>query len=150
MFHEEQYEQILISCLEELREVPISFHGTYYDTEHSAPSHKQEYKKSMKYYDKVVKYAKELKSNYIVFHYNNCEIIANEKQKRLQVAKENLRKMKEIAEEQGLILVVENTGVPSRRNVLLDEEEFIEDALKLDHTILIDIRSEVRRVGTGG
>ena len=75
MFHEECFEKNLRDAMPLLKEVPVSFHGPYYQAEHSAAEGTVEYARTMELLEKTLSYAKELSSKYLVYHHNNCRII---------------------------------------------------------------------------
>ena len=74
MFHEECFEKNLRDAMPLLKEVPVSFHGPYYQAEHSAAEGTVEYARTMELLEKTLSYAKELSSKYLVYHHNNCRI----------------------------------------------------------------------------
>ena len=139
MFHKDEYEDVLNGLLDEFKKMPVTFHGTYYKTEHSKEKGTEEYERSMNYYMLTLKYAKELNSSYIVFHHNNCAINPDQKQKHIDISRENLNEINKITRAEGIEVVVENAGVISRRNMLFTEDEFIEECLSIDNPVLIDI-----------
>lgn len=47
MFDADCYEEELLHCLPEFEGIPVSFHGPYYETEHSAAPGTPEYAHSM-------------------------------------------------------------------------------------------------------
>ena len=126
MFHEECFEKNLRDAMPLLKEVPVSFHGPYYQAEHSAAEGTVEYARTMELLEKTLSYAKELSSKYLVYHHNNCRIIPGEKEDRVRVSCENYYTVKQLCEEAGTQVVVENAGVLERGNRLFDEQEFID------------------------
>lgn len=62
MFHEECFEKNLRDAMPLLKEVPVSFHGPYYQAEHSAAEGTVEYARTMELLEKTLSYAKELSS----------------------------------------------------------------------------------------
>ena len=89
MFHEECFEKNLRDAMPLLKEVPVSFHGPYYQAEHSAAEGTVEYARTMELLEKTLSYAKELSSKYLVYHHNNCRIIPGEKEDRVRVSCDN-------------------------------------------------------------
>lgn len=117
MFHEECFEKNLRDAMPLLKEVPVSFHGPYYQAEHSAAEGTVEYARTMELLEKTLSYAKELSSKYLVYHHNNCRIIPGEKEDRVRVSCENYYTVKQLCEEAGTRVVVENAGVLERETV---------------------------------
>ena len=99
MFHEECFEKNLRDAMPLLKEVPVSFHGPYYQAEHSAAEGTVEYARTMELLEKTLSYAKELSSKYLVYHHNNCRIIPGEKEDRVRVSCENYYTVKQLCEE---------------------------------------------------
>ena len=139
MFHEECFEKNLRDAMPLLKEVPVSFHGPYYQAEHSAAEGTVEYARTMELLEKTLSYAKELSSKYLVYHHNNCRIIPGEKEDRVRVSCENYYTVKQLCEEAGTRVVVENAGVLERGNRLFDEQEFIDLCRREQYAVLIDI-----------
>lgn len=139
MFHKPEYEEILIRSLRELAPLPISFHGPYYQTEHSAPQGSFAYERSMSYFDQTLKFARALKSKYMVFHHNNCKFSEDEKPALLVQSDINMKQIADLCDGANIPLVIENAGVMDRGNMLLNEEEFTALCLSKDHPVLIDI-----------
>lgn len=135
--------EVFIDVLREnigrFKEYNISLHGPYYDTEHSAEKPTSEYMKAKQYFIETLKLSKELNSAYIVYHHNNCEILKEEKIKMIEVSSENLLELNNISREYNGNIVVENCGVISHNNMLLNEEEFIKMAESIPNNILIDV-----------
>ena len=59
MFHEECFEKNLRDAMPLLKEVPVSFHGPYYQAEHSAAEGTVEYARTMELLENDASYAKE-------------------------------------------------------------------------------------------
>ena len=100
MFHEECFEKNLRDAMPLLKEVPVSFHGPYYQAEHSAAEGTVEYARTMELLEKTLSYAKELSSKYLVYHHNNCRIIPGEKEDRVRVSCENYYTVKQLCEDE--------------------------------------------------
>lgn len=139
MFHEDGYEEILKGCLPELKKVPISFHGPYYQAEHSAKKGTPEYEVTMNLVRKTLEYCDALSSRYLVFHHNNCKVVLEKKEEMVQTACENFREMKSLCEQHKMSILVENAGVKSNGNMLLNQKEFIDLCKKEQYQVLIDI-----------
>ena len=71
MFDADCYEEELLHCLPEFEGIPVSFHGPYYETEHSAAPGTPEYAHSMDLIRQTLPYCVRLQSQYLVFHHNN-------------------------------------------------------------------------------
>lgn len=139
LWNTEEYASVMEKYKERLKKLPISYHEQYYETEHSAPEGDIRYKKTEAYMKLTLASAKELNSRYIVYHYNNCAIPDGKREEMLTYARKNLQHVNEMAAGAGIPIVVENTGIPILKNVLLNEEEFIEECLGLPNNVLIDI-----------
>lgn len=57
----------------------------------------------------------------------------------LRVTREHLEEVNALAKEAGLQMVIENVGVPSHKNVMLNEQEFIDECKMQPNKVLIDI-----------
>ena len=93
----------------------------------------------MELLEKTLSYAKELSSKYLVYHHNNCRIVPGEKEDRIRISCENYYTVKQLCEEAGTQVVVENAGVLERGNRLFDEQEFIDLCRREQYAVLIDI-----------
>ncbi len=141
MFHEKGYEELLKECLPRLGEVPISFHGPYYRAEHSVTAEERPavYEDTMRMVDQTLEYCRILGSRYMVFHHNNCRVTPEKKEEMIRVACENFRVVEKLYEPYRIPVVVENAGVRDRKNMLLDQKEFIDLCRKENYRVLIDI-----------
>jgi len=138
-FYMDEYCQILDGCIGRLKNVPVSFHGPYHNTEHSRKKETKEYRAAMDYCKMTFAYAAKLGGRHIVFHYNNCPVTAETRENMLLHAGENLTELTELAKMEGLKLLVENTGISALGNVLFDEDEFIELFDNIPHNCLFDV-----------
>ena len=111
MFHEECFEKNLRDAMPLLKEVPVSFHGPYYQAEHSAAEGTVEYARTMELLEKTLSYAKELSSKYLVYHHNNCRIIPGEKEDRVRVSCENYYTVNALADQIVAYHLHNNDGV---------------------------------------
>lgn len=139
MFHVPEYEALLRKCLPRLKSFPMSCHAPYYESEYSAEPGTAMYTRSIQLLKKTLEYAKELNYQYMVFHHNNRAFRPQEKETMLHYATENFRTVKELCENAGVPLVIENAGVTSIHTMLLNEQEFIDACLALPGNVLIDI-----------
>ena len=62
MFDADCYEEELLHCLPEFEGIPVSFHGPYYETEHSAAPGTPEYAHSMNLIRQTLPYCVRLRS----------------------------------------------------------------------------------------
>ena len=62
MFDADCYEEELLHCLPEFEGIPVSFHGPYYETEHSAAPGTPEYAHSMDLIRQTLPYCVRLRS----------------------------------------------------------------------------------------
>ncbi len=137
MFHDPEFEGIFRPYVEEMKNMPITFHGPYFQTEHSKKAGTPEYERSMAYFRQSLAYCQELQGKFVVFHHNNCKI--HDKEEIMAVSRDNLTELSLLCQEKGTALVVENAGVMSRQNMLFNQDEFLEEAKRYDNDILIDI-----------
>lgn len=139
MFHETDFEAELAACLPELGSVPISFHGPYYQAEHSAVPGTDAYRRTMELLDKTLQYAGSLKSRYLVYHHNNCRVNSEDKERMTELSCRNYETVNQRCERLGFRAVVENAGVLQGGNVLFTQEEFTQLCLREDYPVLIDV-----------
>lgn len=139
MFHEECYEPLIEKYLNKMKEIPISFHGPYYHSEHSAKKGSKEYEETMGYVNKTLLWAEKLNCRYFVFHHNNKTVTPENKKEMLSTATENLKELLPLCAAFGIPVAIENAGVKSHANMLLDEGEFVSVCKELRMPVLIDI-----------
>ncbi|MDQ0203352.1 sugar phosphate isomerase/epimerase family protein [Pectinatus haikarae] len=124
---------------DEFKKHPITLHGPYYGTEHSRAEGTEEYARAMVYFKKTFELSRELKARHIVYHHNNCRIDIGQKQELITVSEKNLAKLRREAVKFKAKIVVENAGVLAHKNMLFDQDEFIEMAERVPEKILLDI-----------
>ena len=139
MFHDPAFSGALERSEEKLSALPVSFHGPYARTEHSAPKGTPVYERSMGYYREMLPFAQRLHSSYVVFHHNNCKVLDVNRGTMLRTADENLKELTELSGKAGIPVAVENVGIKAMGNVLLEQEAFIAECRKLSNPVLIDI-----------
>ena len=139
LFDADSYEEELIRCEPELQNLPISFHGPYYETEHSARRGTPAYERSMELIRKTLPYCVRLHSRYLVFHHNNIPVAEERREDMIWVSKENYREIASLFGAYRIPVVVENAGVLDRRNMLFDQESFIRLCKEERYPVLIDI-----------
>jgi sugar phosphate isomerase/epimerase len=132
MCHVDGYSRILDKFLPELAERSITFHEPYYETDHSYRSGSMEHRVTLEYCKNIFDYAARLNAGHMVYHLNNRAV--SDRDEMLGAALENLTEMKALADTFGLKLLVENTGISAKNNVLMDEDDFVNlfDTLELD------------------
>ncbi len=118
---------------------PLSLHGPYVDTEHSAPEGSKEYVRSMAYFEKTLALSQKLQARYIVYHHNNCRVSSENRSAMLAASMRNLAALRSRAASFQAQIVIENAGVHQRGNVLFEEEEFVRMAQSVPEKILVDI-----------
>ena len=84
MFDADCYEEELLHCLPEFEGIPVSFHGPYYETEHSAAPGTPEYAHSMDLIRQTLPYCVRLQSQYLVFHHNNIPVTEERREEMIQ------------------------------------------------------------------
>lgn len=138
-FHVNGYKELFEKCHARLRDYPISCHAPYYESEYSAPIGTASYIRSMELLDLTLNAVADLNTRYMVFHHNNCSFDPSEKETMRNDATKNYSLIKECCGKYNIPLVVENAGVKSHQNMLLDEQEFIDACRALSCPVLIDI-----------
>lgn len=116
----------------------LTFHGPYFDIEHSAPKGTEEYEYAMECVMKTLELSKELGIKYFVFHHSNKEIDPD-KTDMIKESNKNLDEITDIAKDYGVEILIENAGVNQRKNALLNEDEFIVVCLEKPNPVLIDV-----------
>ncbi len=96
MFDADCYEEELLHCLPEFEGIPVSFHGPYYETEHSAAPGTPEYAHSMDLIRQTLPYCVRLRSQYLVFHHNNIPVTEERREEMIRVSRENYREIAEL------------------------------------------------------
>lgn len=117
----------------------LSVHGPYFSVEHSAPKGSEAYDYAMNQIDKTLKLCESLDIHHLVFHHSNKEITEDNKAESIEESTKNLRELNEICAKSNVEILIENAGVYSRNNALLNESEFIEACLNEKNNVLIDI-----------
>lgn len=133
------YDEILEKYKERLLKLPISVHEQYYESEHSVDENDEKYAFTMEATKKAIALTQELGGKYLVYHYNNMEILPHKRREMLENARKNLFEITDMAKEAGVDVVIENVGVQARNNEMLNEQEFIEECLAMPNNVLIDI-----------
>lgn len=140
-FHDRDFDAELNRLLPALEKVPVTFHEPYYQADHTAPEGSEVCERTDEMFQKTVRAAEKLKARHIVFHHNNCRVPEDPaiKAQMLERACVQYRKAEAMAKKAGIPLLVENVGVRSRGNVLLEEEAFIRLCREQQYPVLIDI-----------
>lgn len=141
LFHDRDFDAELNRLLPALEKVPVTFHEPYYQADHTAPEGSEVCERTDEMFQKTVRAAEKLKARHIVFHHNNCRVPEDPaiKAQMLERACVQYRKTEAMAKKAGIPLLVENVGVRSRGNVLLEEEAFIRLCREQQYPVLIDI-----------
>lgn len=139
LWNTKEYGPLMEYYEEKLVRIPNSCHEQYYESEHAVDERDEMYGFTMESTEKTIALAKKLNSRYIVYHYNNCQVTEGNKNALLEITRKNLKKVNQIAEENGVQMVIENVGVPSHHNVMLNEQEFIDECRMQPNNVLIDI-----------
>lgn len=141
LFHDRDFDAELNRLLPALEKVPVTFHEPYYQADHTAPEGSEVCERTDEMFQKTVRAAEKLKARHIVFHHNNCRVPEDPAitAQMLERACVQYRKTEALAKKAGIPLLVENVGVRSRGNVLLEEEAFIRLCREQQYPVLIDI-----------
>ncbi len=133
------YDEILKKYKERLLKLPISVHEQYYGSEHSVNEDDERYAFTEEVTRKAIALTKDLNGKYLVYHYNNMEIIPIQREDMLKNARENLHRINQMAKETGVEVLIENVGVLPRNTAMLNEQEFIEECMNMPNHVLLDI-----------
>lgn len=139
MFDLPAFEEKLKAQLPVFSASSISFHGPVFQAEHSAKRGTKEYEETMWHVRKTFEYAKILHGRHFTMHLNNCEVIPGKKDEMLKNALENYRELSDMFGAIGCPVYVENTGTIRQKNVLLDQQEFVDLCRQQKFEVLIDI-----------
>lgn len=139
IWNDAEFENKLKENINKLKSRNISFHGPYYNSEHSAKKGTSAYDRTMDYMKKTLEYAQMLNSNYIIYHHNNRKVSFKEKLEMIKNSNENLMEINNIAKKYNQEIVVENCGVISNDNMLLNDNEFIELCRFIPNKVVLDI-----------
>lgn len=113
----------------------LTYHEQIFDVEHSELSNNSSY--SLEQILIALSHCQELGIKDIVYHINNA--VVHNKEAMMENASIELKKISQLAKEKDIDILIENVGVSSRNNMLLDENEFIDFCKKHDNPVLIDI-----------
>lgn len=122
-----------------LKEHPISLHGPYFEIEHSARKDTEEYFYAIEEVKQTCELAQEIGGEVLVFHHNNRVVEEENKQDLINQSTENLHELNDFALKYNVNILIENAGVKDKRNMLFEQDEFIQMALKEENSILLDI-----------
>jgi sugar phosphate isomerase/epimerase len=139
MFDLPDFEQALNDAIPFYETRQISFHGPVFFTEHSAPKGTKAYESSMWHVNKTFEYAKRLHSSHFTMHLNNCTVIPSRKEEMLYNALENYKELQEMFGAIDCPIYVENTGTILEKNMLLDQEEFIDLCRDKKFEVVLDV-----------
>lgn len=137
MFDLMTFEANLKKNLDLFSEGTLFFHEPVWGVEHTAPKGSMEYKKSMYHILMTKKYAEILHPTDMVYHLNNCRVIAERKDEMLRTSLENLDEMRNLFPD--VRLLVENTGTDADGCKLLDQDEFTDLCRDLNFDVLVDV-----------
>lgn len=139
LFHDPEFEDALTLQMNALEGLPISFHGPYYQAEHSAPEGTEEFERTMRMVRKTLDYSRLLKSRYLVYHHNNVRVDPEKKDEMIRISWHNYQLVKEMFRPYGIAVAVENVGVHERGNVLFEQDAFTWLCRREQCPVLIDI-----------
>ena len=137
MFDLLTFEANLKKNLDLFSEGTLFFHEPVWGVEHTAPKGSIEYKKSMYHILMTKKYAEILHPTDMVYHLNNCRVIAERKDEVLRTSLENLDEMRNLFPD--VRLLVENTGTDADGCKLLDQDEFTDLCRDQKFDVLVDV-----------
>ena len=138
-WEEEALEPLLIQNERFLQTCTRSFHGPYAGIENWGKKGTQTYQWAFDQNKKTLEWMQRLGAEYFVFHHNNCHIKEDDRADAIKSAGENLLELNDLAHAMGLKVLVENAGVSSRNNVLLDQNDFLNFFSGMPNRALIDV-----------
>lgn len=149
MFHDPVFADVLRASEEKLSTLPISFHGLTPRPSIPVPREPRPMSGAWASTGRCCPLRSGLHSSYVVFHHNNCKVLDVDREAMLQTADENLRELTALSEAEGIPVAVENVGIKSMGNVLMNQEQFIVECRKLPNPVLIDIgHAHAQRLGS--
>ena len=116
---------------------PLLFHEPVWGVDHAAPRGSVLYEEGMRHIRLTQKWARILRPEAMVCHFNNSPVPPGGKDRMLRAALENLEEMRLLFPD--VRLLVENTGTKETGTVLLDQEEFTALCLDRRWPVLIDV-----------
>ncbi|QED46498.1 sugar phosphate isomerase/epimerase family protein [Cytobacillus dafuensis] len=122
-----------------LKDLPLTVHGPYFGVEHSEKKGSKEYDEAMDQMTETVELCRNLNIKHLVFHHNNKVITDENRLESIKHSRENLKELNERLKNDDIAILLENAGVHSKRNVLFNEVEFINECLNEVNNVLIDI-----------
>ena len=137
MFDLPDFEDSLKRNLDLFKEGPLMFHEPVWGVEHTAPRGSARYEEGMYHIRLTQKYARILRPEAMVYHFNNGPVPAGEKDRMLRTSVENLEEMRLLFPD--VRILVENTGTEEKGTVLLNQEEFTVLCLERQWPVLIDV-----------
>lgn len=138
-FDKPEYAELMQKNFDRIRRYPISLHGPYFDSDFSYKKGSPEFDRSLDYLKKTLELGQKLHARYLVYHHNNRAFAPAEREEVLANARENFPEIRSMCDSYGVTLAIENAGVKFHKNMLLDEQEFIDEVKSLDTKVLIDI-----------
>lgn len=138
-FHDPLFSAMLEGAEKELRKIPISFHEPCYHAEHSDEPGSSGYARTMAMLSEAAEWCEKLKARHMVYHHNNCRILPEEKERRIQHSCENYLRTEKLFHPLGIELLVENAGTEAEGTALFDQEEFIRLCQRESYPVLLDI-----------
>jgi len=139
MWHKPAFHEFIETHMDDLCRITSSLHEQYHFCDHSFARGTKEYEDALAFCHNTFEIAAKLGAESIVFHHNNRPVTPDAKENMIKHSGQNLYEMNEIADEYGIACLVENAGVLPWKNVLFNEDEFIDLFGTIPNDCLIDI-----------
>lgn len=121
-----RYEPLQQQALPWLAGRPLTLHGPYWDIDPCFAPDEPEFALFLKYWRKTLALAAQLKARYVVYHLYNHHFAPWEREEKYAAAMTALHTVRELAEEYGVLLAIENTETdPTGACNLLTQREYV-------------------------
>lgn len=138
-FHQKGFLEEFMAEKKNLKKIPFSCHGPYYESEYAAPADSEEYQHSIELLKQTLQEVRDCKPVYMVFHHNNGIVTPETKKQKLLWARAGYEDVKAICDKENIPLVVENVSLTCHQSMLFEEQEFIDECKRIQCPVLIDI-----------
>lgn len=139
VWQDENFVRLIQDNKDKLKNRPLTMHGPYFDVEHSAKEGTELYESSMEELERTFQLCHELDIKTCVYHHNNIEVTEENKDILIHNSTKNLHTINVLGKKYCVSMLLENTGVYDKKNLLFDEQEFIDNCLKEECNVLIDV-----------
>ena len=141
LWEQEAFGNFLEAQKEFLKRIPIAFCGAEGKTEFSESLGSKDDIRSLSYMKKTLEMGKVFGVRHIVFHYNHCTIVPEEKSWHIENAKRNLQFINYMNRQYRIPILLENAGTESQGDGLFTEKEFTEECKYAKNLVLLDVKN---------